>query len=110
MFITCIIGQSSSVSVKHKPAFLPGLDLAAHLDQEAPAGLGSDGQVEAGTGTVSCCLDVAMQVEIILPQGQVTCQRAGLERDAGGFCRIKILWEYIMTFIKNTITYISLCQ
>lgn len=57
--------------VKDEPAFLPGLDLAAHFDKESPAGFISDGQMEAGVWVVSSCLDMAMKIKVVLPHREV---------------------------------------
>lgn len=73
--LTCIVGERAPVAVKHKPAFLPRLDFAPHLDQVAPARLLRDGQVEARVGAVARRLDVRPQVEVVLPHRQVARQR-----------------------------------
>lgn len=77
---TCVVGERASVSVKDKPAFLPGFDFASHLDQVAPTGLFRDGQVEARVSAVARRLNVSSQVKIVLPHWQVPCQWPGLDR------------------------------
>lgn len=77
--ITSIIRQRPAVAVEDEPALLPGFDFSTHFDQEAPAGLLSDGQVKTSLGMVTCGLDVTPQVKVVLPYGQVTCQRPCLE-------------------------------
>lgn len=76
---TCVVGECASVAVKDEPAFLPGFDLASHLDQVASAGLFRDGQVEARVQVVAGRLDVSPQVEIVLSHRQVPSKRPGLE-------------------------------
>lgn len=71
---TCVVGECSAILVKDEPAFLPGLDLPAHLDQKAPAGFISDGQVEAGVWVVSGRLDVAVKVKVVLPHREVAAE------------------------------------
>ena len=71
---TCIVGQGPSVLVEHEPALLPGFDLAAHLDQEAPAGLIGDGEVEAGVWVMPRLLDVAVEVKVVFPHREVPRQ------------------------------------
>lgn len=76
---TCVVGERASVAVENEPAFLPSLDLSSHFDQVAAAGLLRDGQVVARVRAVARRLDVSPQVEVILPHGQVSGQRARLE-------------------------------
>lgn len=68
--------------VKDKPAFLPGLDLAAHFDQETSTGFISDGQMEAGIWVVSSCLNVAVKIKVVFPYREVACQQPGLWKQA----------------------------
>ena len=77
---TDVVGEGPLEAVEHEPALLPGLDLAAHLDQVAAAGLLRERQVEAGVGAVAGRLDVRAQVEVVLAHGQVAGQRSRLER------------------------------
>lgn len=71
---TCVICERPPILVEDKPAFLPRLDLPAHLDQESSARFVGDGQVEAGVWVVSGCLDVAMKVKVIFSHGEVASQ------------------------------------
>lgn len=57
--------------VEDEPALLPRLYLAAHLDEEAPTGFISDGQMEAGVWVVSSRLDVAVEIKVIFPHWEV---------------------------------------
>lgn len=75
---TCIVGERSAILVKDKPAFLPGLDLAAHFDKKASAGFIGDGQMEAGVWVVSSRLDIAVKVKVVLSYRQVATQQTGL--------------------------------
>lgn len=81
---TCVVGECPAILVKDEPAFLPGLDLPAHLDEKAPAGFVGDGQMEAGVGAVSRRLDVAVKVEVVLPHREVAAQHAGLRQGERG--------------------------
>lgn len=81
---TCVVGQRSAVLVKDEPAFFPGLDLPAHLDQKAPAGFIGDGQMEAGIWVVSGRLDVAVKVKVVLPHWEVAAQHPGLWQSRRG--------------------------
>lgn len=76
--LTCVVRQRPAVAVEDEPALLPRLDLSSHLDEEAAARLLRDGDVVAGLDVVSGRLDVATQVEVVLPHGQVAGQRASL--------------------------------
>lgn len=76
---TRVVGECASVAVKDKPAFLPGFDLASHLDQVASAGLLRHGQVEACVCAVARWLNVSAQVKVVLPHGQVPSQWPWLE-------------------------------
>lgn len=69
--LTCVIGERPAVMVEDKPALLPGLYLASHLDEEAPTGFISDCQMEAGAWVVSSRLDVAVEIKVILPHWEV---------------------------------------
>lgn len=69
--LTCVIGERPAVLVEDEPALLPGLYLAPHLDEEAPAGFIGDGQMEAGVWVVSSCLDVAVEIKVVLPHWEV---------------------------------------
>lgn len=57
--LVCKVGERTSVAVEDEPAFLPGFDLASHLDQVASAGLFRDGQVEACVCAVARRLNVS---------------------------------------------------
>jgi len=72
--LTCVVRERPAVLVEDEPALLPGLDLSSHLDQEAPARLIGDGQLEAGVRAVSGRLDVAVEIEVVLPHGEVASQ------------------------------------
>lgn len=72
--LTCKVCERPAILVEDKPAFLPGLYLAAHFDQEASTGFVSDGQMEAGVWVVSCGLDVAMQIKVVLSHREVARQ------------------------------------
>lgn len=69
--LTCVIGEGPAVMVKDEPALLPRLDLATHLDEEAPTGFISDGQMEAGVWVVSGRLDVAVEIDVVFPRWEV---------------------------------------
>lgn len=76
--LTCVVGECPAILVEDKPAFLPGLDLATHLDQETSTGFISDGQMEAGIWVVSSCLNMAMKTKVIFPYWEVASQQPGL--------------------------------
>ena len=78
MFLTDVVGESPLETVEDEPAFLPGLDLAAHFDEVAPTGLIGDGQMEAGIWVVSSRLDVAMKIKVVFPHWEVATQQTGL--------------------------------
>lgn len=71
MSLTCVIGERPAVVVEDEPALLPCLYLAAHLDEEAPTGFISDGQVEAGVWVVSSRLHVAVEIKVVFPHWEV---------------------------------------
>lgn len=78
MILTCVVRQCPTVTVEDEPALLPRLDLSSHLDEEAAARLLRDGDVVAGLDVVSSRLDVATQVEVVLPHRKVAGQWARL--------------------------------
>lgn len=84
MFLTDVVGESPLETVEDEPAFLPGLDLAPHLHQVALAHLLSEDDLVAGVHAVARRLHVGAQVELLLPDGQVTGHRTGLDTNRGG--------------------------
>lgn len=74
VILTCVVRERPAVPVEDEPALLPRLDLSSHLDEEAAARLLHDGDVVAGLDVVSGRLDVAAQVKVVLPHGQVAGQ------------------------------------
>lgn len=80
IILTCVVGQGPAVAVEDEPALLPGLDLAAHLDEEAAAGLLHDGHVVARLDAVAGRLDMPSQIKVILPHRQVAGQRPRLRK------------------------------
>ena len=84
MSLTCVVGEVPLEAVKDKPAFLPRLDLAPHLDQMPLAHLLRQDDVGAGVHAVARGLHVGAQVKLLLPDGQVACHRTGLRGGKSG--------------------------
>lgn len=76
--LTHVVGDGALHAVKDKPALLPRLDLAPHLDQVALAHLLCQNDVVARIYAVPRGLDVQPQVKILLADGEVPRQRPSL--------------------------------
>lgn len=78
--LTCIIRECTLVPIENKPAFFPSFNFPAHFDEEPATGLLRDGHVVAGVDAVARSLHVAPQIEVLLPDRQIACQRSRLEK------------------------------
>lgn len=84
MSLTHIIGEGPPHAVKDKPALLPRLDFATHLDQVALAHLLGEHQVIAAGEVMAGGLDVQAQVKFLLAVGQVAGHGACLRVEHKG--------------------------